>query len=167
MAKIKFKSTLEKFNDEKEPNALIDSGGTHHFFYSKSSFETYEEIPSKKVKSAAGQSSIVGRGTVRLPIDDGITVEAFHAPLFSWNILSVGKLSYMYDITLSTEINNSEKTSFCIFKRKGSASVILKQAIEGGFYIIKLPATKKGKRKLGDREADEVTWLQSTSTHHI
>lgn len=72
----------------------------------------------------------------------------------------------MYDITFSNEINNSEKKSFCIFKRQGSASVILKQAIEDGVYIIKLPATIKWKRKPGDREADAVTRLQSTSTHH-
>lgn len=167
MAKINCRSSLAKCDDQKEPNALIDSDGTYHFFYSKCSFETYEKIPTETFRSAVGQSPIIGRGKFRLPIDGGITVEAFHTPLFSSNILSVGKLSYMYNITFSTEINNSETKSFCIFKRKVSTSVVVKQEMEDGLYAIKLPGIRKGKRNLRNIEAEEVACLQSTSSRHI
>lgn len=82
MAKIKFRSTLARYDDVKETNAVIESGGTKNFYHSKRSFDTYDEIPAEGVKGATGKFTIVGRGKVRLPIDGVIMVEAFDAPLF-------------------------------------------------------------------------------------
>jgi len=85
----------------KNPDAYIDSGATHHFFHDRNSFETYTSISQEPVIGATGISEIIGKGIIRLPIDNGIYVEAYHAPKFSSNILSVGLLQKQYDITFS------------------------------------------------------------------
>ena len=81
--------------------AYIDSGGTHHFFHSRSYFETYETIDTTDVSVASGKSNLVGKGTVTLPINGSLKVEAFHAPQFESNIISVRALSKTYEIAFS------------------------------------------------------------------
>ncbi len=77
---------------------ILTSGATHHFFHSKSSFITYERIDTESVKAASSLSKLVGKGTVKLPIDGGIIIEAYHAPDFSANIISVRRLLGSYAI---------------------------------------------------------------------
>ena len=44
MAKIKLKSSVAKCGETKTDDALIDSGGSHHFFHSKKYFNNYQKI---------------------------------------------------------------------------------------------------------------------------
>ena len=56
------------------------------------------------MQGATGITKIVGEGFVKLPIEDGILVEAYHAPMPSSNILSVALLSDRYEVVLSKSI---------------------------------------------------------------
>ena len=67
-------------------------------------FETYERIDNEIVKAASADSILVGKGIVTLPIEGGIKFEAFHAPQFGSNIISVGLLSRLYEILFSNSI---------------------------------------------------------------
>ncbi len=52
MAQVKFRSNIAELSETKNPNAYIESGTTHHFFYRRSSFSTYEAIKEEKVQGA-------------------------------------------------------------------------------------------------------------------
>ncbi len=41
MAKVKYRSNVAELSEEKTSSAYMDSGATHHFFHSKSTFITY------------------------------------------------------------------------------------------------------------------------------
>lgn len=101
MAQIKFRSSVAVVDKNKTADMLIDSGGTHHFFHSISSFVQYERVHTKDVMSALGLSIIVGKGLIRTPLDKDTLVEAYHTPHFSTNILAVSKLTKNFDIVLS------------------------------------------------------------------
>lgn len=111
MKKLKVRSSLAQANDQKNSDAIIDSGATHHFFHSKKSFESYQEITTEKVKGSSGISSIMGKGNVSLLIDGSLVMEAFNTPFFSSNIISVGKISQLYDITFKTEGSRRKEKS--------------------------------------------------------
>lgn len=87
MAKIKFRRNIAQVSDEKLADAYIDSGATHRFFFSRLMLTTYTAIAEEPVKGATGLTKIVGKGMVQLPINNGMIVEAYHAPGFSSNIL--------------------------------------------------------------------------------
>ena len=101
MAKIKFKSKVATVSDEKCSNVYIDSGATHHFFHRKSSFITYERIEPESIKAASSTSKLVGKGKIKLSFDNGSTVEAYHAPEFSVNIISALLLLKTYVVEFS------------------------------------------------------------------
>lgn len=67
---------MAQFADEKSPVTYIESGATHHFFYHRAVFTIYSIISEEPIKAAAGVPMIVGKGHVRLPIGNGILVEA-------------------------------------------------------------------------------------------
>lgn len=162
MAKIKYRSTLAQCEAEKDPNVLIDSGGSHHFFYARSSFKTYKEVPTEKVRGAAGFSTIVGKGEVVIPIDGGLTVEAFHTPFFSSNILSVGELSFIYDIFFKSEALDERRTSFCVFKKQESGEVVFRKEIEDGLYSLKMPTSKGTSNEIRYQSPECATCVQAS-----
>ena len=62
MAKIKFRSKVATVSDDKCNDACIESGVTHHFFHSKSSFRPYERIDPVSYIAATSTSKLVGKG---------------------------------------------------------------------------------------------------------
>lgn len=97
MVKLKFKSLIANVAEEKTSDALIDSGATHHFFHRRSAFIVHTDISHEDVFGATGDTKVVGNCIVRIPIGQEILVQAYHVPIFSSNILSVGFLSKNYE----------------------------------------------------------------------
>ena len=75
--------------DEKTSDAYIDSVAAKNFLHSRSVFIYYSPVTEEPIKAAAGVTKIVRKGLVRLPLNDGMLAEAYHAPKLSSNILSV------------------------------------------------------------------------------
>ena len=142
MAKLKFRSSSAAFGDRKSNVCLIDSGASDHFFFSRSSFLTYEEMESKTVQAAAGNSIIVGKGQVKLPLDGGVLATAYHTPHFSTNILSVGKLSGVYDTLFTTKKNTRGSSPVCEVSRKSDGLVIHTIPQKDGLYSISQPGAQ-------------------------
>ncbi len=111
MTQVKFRCNIAEFSETKNPNAYVDSGATHHFSYRRSSFCTHEAIKEENVQGANATSEIVGKGTISLPIGGGIDVEAYHAPKFSSNIISVGLLQKNFEIVFSESIAGIQAAS--------------------------------------------------------
>lgn len=72
MAKLKFRRNIATVTDKKVKEAFINSGATHNFFYSKSSFVNYKDIYSKIIQAAHGETTLIAKGTFILPIAGGI-----------------------------------------------------------------------------------------------
>ena len=141
MAQVKFRSKIAEFSETKNPNAYVGSGATHYFFYRRSSFSTYETIKEENVQGANATSKIVGKGTVTLPIGDGINVEAYHAPKFSSNIISVEWLQKNFEIVFSESISVYPG---CLFMKKGTMSIIDEVKLKDDLYplILSIPNPK-------------------------
>lgn len=105
MEKLKYTSTF----DTQYPNVFIDSGGTHHLFHKRSSFDSYEVMSDEKKKGAICFAAIVGSGRFILSIDVGTAVYVYHYPRFSSNVISVGKLWYLFDICFNYEVTGEDK----------------------------------------------------------
>ena len=99
MASIKYCSSISSLSVQKYNFAYINSGGTHHFFHSRSVLQTYEKIDVTDVGVAPGISMLVGNRLVILSIEDDIKLEAYHAPQFESNIISMRMLSFTYEVT--------------------------------------------------------------------
>ena len=140
MAKMKYRSNIAEVFDEKSSDAYIDSGATHHFFHRRSAFISYSEMNEEPVRGATGFTKIVGKGTVRLPIDNGMIVEAYHAPAFSSNVLAVRLPSKDFEVLFSDSIRNC---SGCFFLRKGTFDIVNKYPLENGLSPIKMDMQKK------------------------
>ncbi len=106
MPSIKFRSNLAEISTKKVDDVYIDSVATHYFFHQRSIFLNYTTVNEKPVQGAKGITKIVRKGFVKLPIEDGILVEAYHAPMFSVNILFVALLSDRYDVMFSKSIKS-------------------------------------------------------------
>ena len=129
-----YRSTIARCDAKKSPNVLIDSGASHHFFFSKKAFVTYAKIQQEVVKSAYGNSMTVGKGTVSLPISEhGIIVEAYHTPKFSANILSVSLLTEKFDIFFTT---SSTQMSTCQILSKKDGKILKSISIQDGLYLM-------------------------------
>ena len=119
MAKIKFQSKVATVSDEKCSDGYIDSGATHHFFHSRSSLITNDRIEPESVKSASSTSRLVEKGTIKLPFYNGAITEAYHAPEFSENIISVRFLLKTHKVEFS---ENEQGTAFCYINQKNQTS---------------------------------------------
>ena len=78
-------------------------------------------MANESVKAASETTNLIGKGTIRLPINGGIIVEGYHAPYFSSNILSVGLLKKSFDILFS---ETRLPYPACFFLRPGSFDVL-------------------------------------------
>jgi len=140
MAKVKFQSRVASVSNEKCDDAFIDSGATHHFFHDKSSFLTYDKMKYEPVKAASGTSKLVGKGFVKLPIDQGLIVEAYYASNFSANIISVRLLLKVYKIEFSEDANG---LAFCTIIRKSSMNEVARIVEEDLLFPVKLNKNQK------------------------
>lgn len=93
MFQIKFRTSITLYEISNFTDGIIDSGGSHHLFYSRLSFKDYNQMVKEPIKYASGQSFIVGHGSFVLPIAVGAIVIDYNAPQFSTNIIYAGQLS--------------------------------------------------------------------------
>ncbi len=122
IARIKYGTNVAVVSEEKFNDAFVDSGATHHFFHNRSNFFNYEHISIESVNAASSTSKLIGKGTVQLPIDGGVIVEAYYAPEFSANILSVRLLLKIFK--MESDENESGK-AYCIIKDKNTSKPVL------------------------------------------
>ena len=142
MAKHKFKSRVATLDSKKTNDAYIDSGATHHFFYARSSFISYETIEPDTVESTSGTSPLIGKGVVYLPIHGGVYMEAYHSPQFASNILSVGQIGTLFDVLFSS---SNSATVTCYISTKGTGEKIWRTKMDDGLFKMHLvkPAASK------------------------
>lgn len=139
---VKFRTTVATIGDKKSSEALIDSGGTHHFFHSKSSFLDCEPISEESVLAAFGSTTIIGKGLVWIPLNGGMQVEAYHAPRFSNNILAVCHLAVHYDV-LFTSTFRSYSGNRCFILETQTKRVIFQTPCENGLYSMPTEAQNR------------------------
>lgn len=160
MAKIK-RSKLASVNVKKTDDVLIDFGATHFFFHSTKYFSTYRNIQEEDVQSASGISRIVGAGQVFIPIDGGMYFEAFHAPEFGENILSVWKLSRFLELEFDSD--ESGERGFCCITSKGTRKVVFRTDEVEGLYKMSVP------KRIPDSTPSTATFCASMNdspNHH-
>lgn len=121
MVKLKFQRRVACLSEEKFKDASIDSSATHKFFHKLSSFITYERVNEEPVKAESSTYRIFGKRMFKLPIDGGITIEAYHAPEFSANIISVRLLLSTYAVEFA---ETCEAKAFCCIKRRTDLSLV-------------------------------------------
>lgn len=130
MEKLKFQIRFATIADEKFNDAYVDSGVTHHFFRTNSSFLFYERINPESVKVASSTSKLIGKCTVRLPIDEGLIFEVYHSPNFPANMISVRLLRKMFKIEFPEDKHN---TSYYTIIRRACQTSIIKIQTEDFF----------------------------------
>jgi len=136
MARIKFRSSIATCDERKKNVSLLDSGGSHNFYFSRDSFSNYRQIEPETVTVASSTSMVVGNGTICVPIDGGIHIEAYHAPEFSTNILSVGKLSEFFTVMFTSDPPAIAGVPTCIIYRRGSTSIVYQTQVEDGLFTL-------------------------------
>lgn len=148
MAKVKYRSSVAEIGNEKTSDLLIDSGATHNFLHSRNSFIEFEKIEPIDVRSASGVTKIVGKGTFLIPIDGGRTIDAFYVPQFTANILSVSKLTGLFNLLFTEEEDSvmsdvqydkvvaTENSSRCIISLR-SGTVVKEVIYRDGLYALK------------------------------
>lgn len=138
MAKLKFRSSVAQVGIEKTHDALIDSGGTHHFFHSRQFFNSYESMNKEDVLSASGTSIIIGKGDVWIPLPVGMFVEAYHTPHFPANILSVEMISKQFNTLFTSDPPAKDGICTCFIVQKRSNNIVYSAEIDDGLFKMKL-----------------------------
>lgn len=139
MAKVKFRRTVADCFAKRKYICLIDRGATHHFICSRFIFESYESVESETVESASGKSRLVGMGIVTLSFDGAILIEAYHAPQFSSQIISIGKQPVSHDVHCSSRSRGQVGTSTRKITSVKEDRVVLEQEISDELYRIDFP----------------------------
>lgn len=130
MGQIKYRSHLALIDYKNTDNALIDSGATHIFLHSKSSFRHYQTIEHENVQSASGDARIVGFGEIFLPLNGGVFVQAlFYVPQFQENIISVHKMAQFLYIEFG-EKDGSKGIWFFVYKKETKEVLFGTEAID-------------------------------------
>lgn len=115
IANVKFRSTLACTRNETSTYSLTDSVLTHHFFYNHSFFKTHESMKDV-LQTASGDLTNILCGSVVLPIDGGVNFESYQMARPSSNIISMSKISFLYDILFTEDYSGHENTSFWVMK---------------------------------------------------
>ena len=97
----------------------------------------YTKVNEEPEQGATGITKIVVKGFVKLPIEDEILVEAYHAPTFSSNILSVALLNYRYEVVFTKCIRSYPA---CFLMRKKTSEIVTEFTLKIGLYPISLPS---------------------------
>lgn len=136
----KYKSKIASLGDVKRNEDLIDSGATHHFFFAKSSFLTYESMKPEAFLAAHGESMIVGSGTVNVNIGNGIMLKVYHAPAFSSNILASHLLSESFNVFITSDGGNKR----CEILKKETRDHIIEYILcIDGLYPLKTTSSRQ------------------------
>ena len=77
-----------------------------------------------EVQAAAEVSFVVRKGTVSVPKGTGIEMEAFHAPLFQYNILTVGMLTRHFNINFTMDPSAINYISTCIISVRSTGKKV-------------------------------------------
>lgn len=101
---VRFRSKVATKGKNKKSEALIDSGATQNFLYDRELFVNYEEMVHENEEGPAGQSLVIGKGEVEIPLFGGNLVDACHVPDFNCHILAVASLVELVDVTFSCSI---------------------------------------------------------------
>lgn len=105
-------SRIATIETNKIDHAYIDSGATHNFFRSKSAFQTYKKINPEPLKAAHGETMMIGKETVFIPIGKGFNVHAYRVPAFSANIIAAHVLFEDFDVLLSSFVHGKKGVIF-------------------------------------------------------
>ena len=140
-----FVSTVAELGDKKSWNMLIDSGGTHNFFHSRSSFSNYVLLHTETVRAAFSRTRIIGKGQVYVPLNGGMKLTAYHTPQFTNNILSVSELSNHFDVLFSSSFPNYKG---CFIFNKSTRNVIFETPCENGLYVLRQETSSHPKHAL-------------------
>lgn len=138
----RFRCKVSASGTKKKNEALIDSGATDNFFYDKELFFNYETMEKEIVEGPAGESNVIGRGEVAIPLLGGRLVAAYHVPNFNSHILAVPYLSDFVDITFS---RNIKPFNGCFMFRPGTRDIVFETPIKDGLYRMSLPDRRKMK----------------------
>lgn len=84
----------------------------HNFFHSSHSCDTLEEITPQDLKIPEGTSQIIAKGTKHVNFGVNITMEAYFAPDFSYEIIAFHMFSDF------TSLHHCEKKSNAWFSEK-------------------------------------------------
>ncbi len=139
MTKIKFRSNISEVSEQKSSDAFIDLGATHHLFYSQSAFMNYSVMKEETVIGVTGVTEIAGKVMVQLPIYNGMIVEAYHAPVFSSNILAVRLLSNYFEVLCS---NSFRDYPGVFLMKKISFNIVKECPLKNGHYLVKFNSMK-------------------------
>ena len=120
---VQLTSNGARTGTKKTRNAWIDSGANYNFIWDKKLFTEYRIISESSVITCDGQSKIVGEGKIKLPLNNGesIEVEAKHAPRFNDHILALSSLVKFFDV----RFQDGPDFSGVIFHKKGTNQVVL------------------------------------------
>ena len=147
-----FVSTAAELGDKKSRNMLIDSGGTHNFFHSRSerdddesSFSNYVSLHTETVRAAFSRTRIIGKGQVYVPLNGGMELTAYHTPQFTNNILSVSGLSDHFDVLFSSSVRNYKG---CFIFNKSTRNVIFETPCENGMNVLRHETSSHPKHAL-------------------
>ncbi len=139
MANNKFRKNIAEVSVEKFSVAYINSGATHHSFCNQSVFMNYSTMNEESAKGAIRTTKIVGKGMARLPIKNGLIVEAYHAQAFSSIILAVRLLSKDFEVLLS---NSSRDFPRFFLMKKRSFNIINESPLKNAFYPVQFKFMK-------------------------
>lgn len=165
MVWVKFRSTIAAVDARKNPTDLIGSGGTQYFFFSGKIFIFYEKIDEEQIFSAIGnfpdaeitssssisivpfpttvdlKLTVMGKGTVELPIGNGIVEGTFHASKFSTNIISFGMIIERFGIRFTCATDT--RTSKCHFTGPDSNKTISRVRIKDELHLTTLTSKNR------------------------
>lgn len=87
----------------------------------------YEAISLESVSTTDGESYLVGKGTVFLPIGKGIIIKAYNAPYYSDKIVAIHLLSKTLNLLFTSELSDNDKikSDRCKILKKGSRSIVI------------------------------------------
>lgn len=136
MARCKFRSTAASLRKETSPNAVVDYGASHHFFHSRKSFRSYQEVSASDMESATVTASIFCFASVEIPLHGKTIIEAYHAPKFSTNILTVERLNYKFVISFSIDTANMTGKISYVFTLRNTKQDVLSLPDPDGLYLL-------------------------------
>lgn len=105
--------------------------------HERGSSNSYQKSRMQQAQSASVISSAVGKCTVRLELDGGTIVEAFHTPYIPTNNILVGLLSSHYNILLTYHPTALEKVTICVIIRRKDKLPAIMIELYGIIYSIK------------------------------
>ena len=155
-----YRSTVATIGETKSREALIESGGTHNFFYSNSSFVEFEALENETVQAASSSTDLIRKGHVWVPLKGGIQIVACHAPRFNNNILAVSELSTHVDVLFSDVCRPFKR---CFMFQPGSRTILFETTCSNGLYKMLLSNTGDSRSKL--RESFSVAVAAGLPQH--